>query len=249
MDYMLTFGKIVDKVRAAQRKNRVPSPPSKQPESWVAEGRTDIIDSTTSRPLNELQLVPAFSTIELPPNRDDLAVGYFFHHYVHDFRQDNSVWYIDDGNGCLVSSIKAVGIAGMMRVANGPSFSPEAQQQYLHAIQLTTAALGSPDLAKLHSTLLTINVLSIFESISGFHRSMNTWRDHINGASVSFPVSIIPWETFAYYTQLLCRHYWQYAGQNNSRRLQVAGFSFKRQPTYLLVAFSNEFRFQNMSAR
>lgn len=182
--------KVESKVKAAQQKARELSSTldSLENEFSCKKLATNLPNGHDGS--NELQLartfcVPSLSTVEhfLPPNLDDLAIGHFFHHYVHDFRTNNRVWYIEDGNDCLVSSIKAVGVAGMTRASNGPSSSPEAQQQYLHAIQLTNAALRLPNLAKLDSTLLAINVLGLFESITGFQRSLRSWRDHTIGAS------------------------------------------------------------------
>jgi hypothetical protein len=181
---------VESKVKAAQQKARefASSLDSLEAEFSRAKLKNDSPceeSSSKNLQLQRMNYVPSLTTVErlLPPNVDDLAIGNFFHSYVHDFQSGERIWYIEDGNGCLVSSIKAVGIASMTRAPNGPSASPEARRQYLDAIQLTNAAIKSPELATRDSTLLAINVLGIFESITGFHRTMDSWRDHINGAS------------------------------------------------------------------
>ena len=178
------------KVKAAQQKAREFASSLDTLEAEFSRAKLKTDSSCEESSFKDLQLqrvnyLPSLTTVEnlLPPNVDDLAIGNFFHSYVHDFQSSERIWYIEDGNGCLVSSIKAVGIASMTRAPNGPSASPEARRQYLNAIQLTNAAIKSVELATRDSTLLAINVLTIFESITGFHRTMDSWRDHINGAS------------------------------------------------------------------
>ena len=119
--------------------------------------------------------------VTLLPDIDELATGYFFSKYVHENR--GNICAVDDGNGCLLASIHALGAAGVTQGGNGPSASPKALSKYLQAIQLVNAALRSPDLLKRDSTLLSINILSIFETVTGFHRSMSSWRDHVNGGA------------------------------------------------------------------
>ena len=102
---------------------------------------------------------------------------------MYKFGKEDSAWNIEEGNGCLLASIKAVGIAGVTRNGSAPSSSLKAQQQYMRAVRLTNAALRSQNDAKRDSTLLAVNILGIFESITNFHRSMSLWRSHINGAA------------------------------------------------------------------
>ncbi|WPH00724.1 Hypothetical protein R9X50_00355400 [Acrodontium crateriforme] len=78
--------------------------------------------------------------------------------------------------------MRALGLAALSQQGNGPSCSLEARSKYISAIHLVNSAIGTPNLARQDSTLQAINVLSIFEAITGFNRSLDSWRDHVNGA-------------------------------------------------------------------
>ena len=119
----------------------------------------------------------------LPPDLEELAFGYFFSKYVVSASTHCDKYDLDGGNGCLVSSIRALGTAGATRTSQGPSWSSEAQKQYLIAIQRTNEALRSPEYVKRDSTLLAINILGIFETTTGVQRTIDAWRGHVHGAA------------------------------------------------------------------
>jgi hypothetical protein len=124
-------------------------------------------------------------SLDLSQNLDDLALGHFFHQYVFKYPEQGHNWHITDGNGCLLSAIKALGEAGVRKRRGLPpsSLDTTAQKHYGDAIQKVNAALRSPESAKRDSTLLAIIILGIFENLNGYQRNLDCWRGHVNGAA------------------------------------------------------------------
>lgn len=104
------------------------------------------------------------------PNRGHLD-------YLANLYNTNSV---DEG---LQASMKAVGFAGFSHIANTPQLMVNARHQYIRALKLTNAALASPMKAKEDTTLISVMVLGIFETITGCNqRSFKAWAGHVEGA-------------------------------------------------------------------
>ncbi|KFY21735.1 hypothetical protein V493_07156 [Pseudogymnoascus sp. VKM F-4281 (FW-2241)] len=128
----------------------------------------------------------------LVPTVDECATGLFVANYVYElnghtrghldyltdvFKKDT----LDEG---LLSSMKAVGLAGFAHSTHSPYLIKNARYQYIKAIRHTNAALRDPTAAKKDATLLTIIILSIFESITGGSvRSLRDWTAHVIGAA------------------------------------------------------------------
>lgn len=84
----------------------------------------------------------------------------------------------------LMSSMRAVGLAGYSHAVHAPSLMNQARHQYLRAIQLTNAALNSPTDVRKDATLMAIMILGIFETVTGCNqRSLTAWAEHIAGAA------------------------------------------------------------------
>ncbi|MCJ1286047.1 hypothetical protein MMC26_005389 [Xylographa opegraphella] len=126
------------------------------------------------------ELGPLSYSHNLAPTIDERAMGYFFSNYVVG---TDGLWdHILDEN--MTSSIKALGLAGFSHAARAPKLMIEAREQYLRAIRLTTAALKSPRDVKKDSTLLSIMILGMFETVTGrTQRSIEAWAHHVNGAA------------------------------------------------------------------
>lgn len=183
--------KVIKKVNAEQGARRRQAQNGKSSSSASTSGASSSNTSpvlspkapsmaSTSRALELALRLPPVPNVS--PATDDLAIGYFFDKYVFKYEDRRDHWYIEDGNGCLLAAIKALGTAGIMK-QTGAAPSSEARKHYLSALQLTNSALRSPEDAKRDSTLLAIVILGIFEAVSGFHKSLDTWRDHVNGAA------------------------------------------------------------------
>ncbi|GAB7339503.1 hypothetical protein MBLNU457_6122t1 [Dothideomycetes sp. NU457] len=122
-----------------------------------------------------------------PPTfaKDDLAMGLFFTHYIvkpNDFASrlpSNEV-----ATQAMYSSMKAVGLGGLAAFNRDGQLRKEAMKQYTSAVALTNVAIQSVETAKLDSTLLTVLLLSTFESMaSNSARPLDYWINHINGAA------------------------------------------------------------------
>lgn len=145
-----------------------------------SEDRIEVVDQAS--PLQHFSLVPTV---------DERATGLFVANYVYAldghtrghldyltdvFRRDS----LDEG---LLSSMKAVGLAGFAHSTRSPYLIKNARHQYIKAIQHTNAALRDPTTAKKDATLLTIIILGIFETVTGGSlRSLRDWVAHVLGA-------------------------------------------------------------------
>lgn len=153
-------------------------------------------DDDDSDPSQEgIEVVAQASPLQLfslVPTVDDRATGFFVANYVYElnghtrghldyltdiFKKDN----LDVG---LISSMKAVGLAGFAHSTHSPYLIKNARYQYIKAIRHTNAALRDPTAVKKDATLLTIIILGIFESITGGSvRSLRDWVAHVVGAA------------------------------------------------------------------
>lgn len=98
--------------------------------------------------------------------------------YLSDLYQTSS---LPDG---LMASMKAVGLAGYSHAIHAPSLMKNARYQYMRALQLTNAALRSPEDVKKDTTLMATMILGIFETVTGCNqRSVTAWAEHVAGAS------------------------------------------------------------------
>ena len=80
--------------------------------------------------------------------------------------------------------MKAVGLAGFAHAHHAPSLLNSARYQYVQALKKTNAALESRSYLKKDSLLVSIMVLSIFETITGCKpKSLDDWAEHIRGAT------------------------------------------------------------------
>jgi hypothetical protein len=135
---------------------------------------------------------PYLSALQLAPTIEDLATGFFISNYVIECRASNRghldpiqdmtrTGQLDEG---LLSSMKAVGLAGFAHAAHAPNLLKNARYQYVQALQSTNVALRDPVQVKKDSTLMSIMILGIFETITGCRQeSLKDWSEHIKGAA------------------------------------------------------------------
>lgn len=113
---------------------------------------------------------------------EDLALPCSLAHYV--VEQSRTSMHLDTAsNGCLEAGLKALGMARLTQMYTDAATRSEARRLYMQALHLTNSALRSKSGAHRDSTLLTANVLSIFEAVMSLHRSFDEWSTHINGAA------------------------------------------------------------------
>lgn len=126
----------------------------------------------------------------LAPSIEDRALGYFVKNYVMttDGPVTGHMAVLHKLTGqlpeCLLSGMKAVGIAGYSHAVYAPQLMKHARYQYVQALRATNEALRRPELAVKDSTLIAILLLSMYEAVTGkTDKSLKAWSDHINGAS------------------------------------------------------------------
>ena len=130
------------------------------------------------------------TNLTLLPRIEELATGLFVSNfiigdsgpghfdYLPDVYREHS---LDEG---LISSMTAVGLASYAHIQQEPALLHRARLQYVRAIQHTNRALHSVTDARKDTTLLSILVLGIFETVTGCERrSLSDWSRHINGAA------------------------------------------------------------------
>lgn len=129
----------------------------------------------------------------LLPRAEDVADGFFIQGYASripgesgpgrfDYLADKYNEYSLDAG--LRSSIRAVGFASAANTMQSGAMLDKARYHYMQAVRWTNRALASNEIAKKDTTLLSILVLGIFETMTGTHRrSLKDWSQHINGAA------------------------------------------------------------------
>ncbi|OBT70545.1 hypothetical protein VF21_10456, partial [Pseudogymnoascus sp. 05NY08] len=155
-------------VRAKQAALSSPQTSTPQTPSAVDDDDSDLSQDgmevvAQASPLQHFSFVPTV---------DERATGLFVANYVYalnghtrghlDYLTD--VFKRDSLDEGLLSSMKAVGLAGFAHTTRSPYIIKNARYQYIKAIQHTNVALRDPTTAKKDATLLTIIILGIFET-------------------------------------------------------------------------------------
>ncbi|KAM3084481.1 hypothetical protein ACMFMG_001412 [Clarireedia jacksonii] len=84
----------------------------------------------------------------------------------------------------LSAGLSAVGLAALSNKIRSSQLLSEARHHYTVALQRVNAALRSPTDAVKDSTLLTIMILTVYETVTCTSQlSLKAWTEHINGAS------------------------------------------------------------------
>ncbi|MCJ1315906.1 hypothetical protein MMC15_001226 [Xylographa vitiligo] len=173
------------KAKAASR-NRFQASSSKSattdltwsPSTASVQGAQTILELDHQRKLVSLDALSC--SHNLAPTISERATGYFYNHYV--VGADGPWDHILNEN--MTASIEALGLAGFSHAAHAPKIMIQAREQYLRAIRLTNAALRSPRDVKKDSTMLSIMILGMFETVTGrTQRSLEAWANHVNGAA------------------------------------------------------------------
>lgn len=166
--------------------------------SPTASDKSDVTSDTasgaTSAESGELIIrsKSTLSVFSLATNIEDQATCYFVANWVVDDVPPSrghldylaSVCREDEADVGLLAAMKAVGLAGFAHANHAPSLLKSARYQYVQALKKTNAALESPVYVKKDSLLISIMVLSIFETATGCNpKSLDDWAEHVRGAA------------------------------------------------------------------
>jgi hypothetical protein len=135
---------------------------------------------------------PLSIAFSLSQDLEDRAIGIFVYNYVFEPRGP-SMGHLDritdlhrslGLDDCLSTAMKAVGLASYAHRSSAPSLLANARYQYTKAIRLTNAALRSSEDVTKDSTLMAIQILGLFEQVTGCgQKSIQHWIEHVLGAS------------------------------------------------------------------
>jgi hypothetical protein len=132
--------------------------------------------SSTTRQTQSLDFpVTSASTFSMTSSLDDIGVNFFMSNFVA-MANGPSHGYFDtvhdicQGEGfdpTLKASIIATGLAGYANGIKSSQLMAQARREYASSLQKINAALRSPPEAVKNSTLLSILVVALFETIAG----------------------------------------------------------------------------------
>ncbi len=123
----------------------------------------------------------------------EYAVGFFFARYVLShgqmlrgyFEYLPSSYGQTDPAGPLTSCITSVGLAGLSNILQSKELMEEAEREYTVALRSTNAALRSSRDATTDSTLISVMLLGLYETLTfESQRSVMSWKEHLDGATM-----------------------------------------------------------------
>ena len=101
-----------------------------------------------------------------------------------DFRGVLSPYTSENTDRVLDASLKATSLACYANHIRSPQLEEASQRQYMEAIRSTNEALQTAGDAVKDTTLLSVNLLGLYEILSGRSKhSMKDWAHHIKGAA------------------------------------------------------------------
>ncbi|KAF2024060.1 hypothetical protein EK21DRAFT_79550 [Setomelanomma holmii] len=83
----------------------------------------------------------------------------------------------------VATTMTALGIAGVGNLYMDSQLKREATRWYLKAIRMANAAISSPEEVRNDTTLVAVNLLSMFEATFN-DKSLAGWSNHVDGASL-----------------------------------------------------------------
>lgn len=129
-------------------------------------------------------LTPKFSMF---PTTEERALNFFSTNastWFRNFDVTDEVCRQANTDEHLLACMSAVGLATFSHSIHAPELLVRARKEYVTALRLTNTALRSPTEAKKDSTLFSVMVLGIFETVTGNNkRSLVAWNEHVHGAA------------------------------------------------------------------
>lgn len=185
--------RVVQKIKAKEARKRASNSPSSQA-GYTKSGDDPDGLSNAEPGIGSVQQDRSLlsASFSLAPKLADLAIALFVSNYVIEpngpskghFDRVNDLCRTHNLDEALMASMIAVGIAAYSHTQRAPSLINNARYQYTKAIKLTNTALRHPEDVKKDSTLMAIQVLGIFETVTGRQqRSLRDWMEHIYGAA------------------------------------------------------------------
>ncbi|TVY89141.1 hypothetical protein LAWI1_G004418 [Lachnellula willkommii] len=197
-------GKATTKAKASSKAKQKQRPSSNSPSSisssdnWnpPADGDQEYL----KKELAELVLEPKmhggfvqemvpFGSFSLPPKTslEYRAQAFFYSKsplWLRNFELLGALCSQTNADEHLLASMSAVGLASLSNTLHTPELLTRSRKDYVTALRLTNAALRSPTEVTKDSTLFSVMILSIYETVTGTNeRSLSAWTEHVNGAT------------------------------------------------------------------
>ncbi|KAL2042764.1 hypothetical protein N7G274_004523 [Stereocaulon virgatum] len=179
---------VVSKAQAAKARSSKVTPGTDLPEEFNPS-------KDASGALVSIAQVSAY-TQDIPRNPhapiEEQGSFYFFHHFV---RKDvNSpiayneyipkIYNLTSSYSELPAIIQAIGMAGIANLQSSSEPMMIARRKHTACLRALNSSLQDPKTATSDATFMTVMLLSLYETITGFSpQSLKSWVNHINGAT------------------------------------------------------------------
>lgn len=131
------------------------------------------------------------SLFDLAPTLEEIATCHFFSSHILDshFRYLPGFYTSEHSSGSLNNSVYAAALATLSVEMRDPAIMKAARNQYTTALAQVNQALAKPDQAIMDSTLISVLLLSLFETFAQEGRkSPTSWTAHTQGAAALLSV-------------------------------------------------------------
>ena len=138
------------------------------------------------------QWQPLGDIFTLNPTFEDRATCYIVSNYVFgitvprfgDFNNQTVMFVATNMDTALFTSVKAASLASYGYYVRSSDLLNASRYEYTKAIRPINSALANPTNAIKDSTLLAVNLLGLYEILTGQNqRSMEAWAEHARGAA------------------------------------------------------------------
>ncbi|TVY39221.1 hypothetical protein LSUB1_G004028 [Lachnellula subtilissima] len=203
------IGKAKGKAKANSSSKARPKqrPPSKSPASTISSDNwtppADDEQEYLKKEFAELVLAPdlhggfvqemvpfgSLGSFNLPPKTplESRAQAFFYSKsplWLRNFDLLGALCNQTNADEHLLASMSAVGLASLSNTLHTPELLIRSRKDYVRALRLTNEALRSPTDVTKDSTLFSVMILSIYETVTGTNeRSLSAWTEHVNGAT------------------------------------------------------------------
>jgi hypothetical protein len=173
-------GLVVANAKKEQRRRRTVTPEIVSISVLDPEPVLDVLPDWESS-----QAVRLACTTSMRLPLEDIAMNHFLTNHIHGSRFEYLPGVCLDINydSSVIACVNATSVAALARELRDPGMMSMAHDHYAHALALTNQALAIPQEAILDGTLISVLLLSLFETIAQDDRDApSNWTAHVQGA-------------------------------------------------------------------
>jgi hypothetical protein len=171
---------VVANIKKEQRRRRTESPEIVNLSVLDSEPVLNVFPDWDS-----LQAVRLACTTSMRLPLEDIAMNHFLTNHIHGSRFEYlpQVCLEINYDSPVVACVIASSVAALARELQDPAMMSLAHDHYARALALTNKALAIPQEATLDGTLISVLLLSLFETIAQDNRDApSNWTAHVQGA-------------------------------------------------------------------